>query len=451
MAQKIHFIGICGTGMSAVAILLKEMGWRVTGSDANFYPPVSTYLEQSEIRFFRGYRKENIPSDVEIIVIGKHAELTPELNEEVRAAFEMRAPIKSFAEVLGEVTQGRENIVVVGSYGKSTCAALLAWCLESAGKEPGYVIGAIPLTPNQSSAAGKGKQFIIEGDEYPAANWDNSSKFLHYHPSHLLLTALAHDHINIFKTVEDYRAPFKKLIAQLPADGLLVACSDGNGVRETLKSFDRETIFYSADNTASAWRGENITYGEITSFDLIGKGQNIIRLSTELLGKHNLENIVGVAALLLSREIITAPQLQEAILTFKPPQRRLNKLSDASVIPAYEGFGSSREKAMSAIDAIRLHYPTKKLVVLFEPHTFSWRTREALPWYDTVFAKADRVLIYKPPLHGSQPDQLELREIVDRVKAGGIDATGFESAVAGMDILEDTLDTQSVEIGRAHV
>src|SRR5258708_2073834 len=162
MAQKIHFIGICGAGMSAVAILFKEMGWRVTGSDANFYPPVSTYLEQSEIRFFRGYRKENIPSDVEIIVIGKHAELTPELNEEVRAAFEMRAPIKSFAEVLGEVTQGRENIVVVGSYGKSTCAALLAWCLESAGKEPGYVIGAIPLTPNQSSAAGKGKQFIIE-------------------------------------------------------------------------------------------------------------------------------------------------------------------------------------------------------------------------------------------------------------------------------------------------
>src|SRR5258708_33988043 len=98
MAQKIHFIGICGTGMSAVAILLKEMGWRVTGSDANFYPPGSTYLEQSEIRFFRGYRKENIPSAVEIIVTGKHAELTPELKEDVSGAFDIRAPMKSFAD-----------------------------------------------------------------------------------------------------------------------------------------------------------------------------------------------------------------------------------------------------------------------------------------------------------------------------------------------------------------
>src|SRR3989344_8343376 len=138
MTARVHFIGICGAGMSAVAMILKDLGWYVTGSDDNFYPPVSTFIEEAGIPFSKGHQKENIPSDVDLFIIGKHAGLTPEQNPEVKAAFESGKPIKSFAQVLGEITKERKNIVVAGSYAKSTCTALLAWCLEYAGKDPGY-------------------------------------------------------------------------------------------------------------------------------------------------------------------------------------------------------------------------------------------------------------------------------------------------------------------------
>lgn len=441
--KKAHFIGICGAGMSAVAILLKEIGWTVTGSDANFYPPVSTYLEESKITFFKGYSRGNIPPDASIIVIGKHAQLTPEQNEEVRAAFEMGVPVKSFAEILGEVTQDKENIIVAGSYGKSTCTALLAWCLEYGGEDPGYVIGAIPGTPERSSAAGRGNFFIIEGDEYPSANWDDSSKFLHYRPSHLLLTSLAHDHLNVFKTVADYRAPFKKLMSSLPPHGLLVACADGDGILETLNDLNIKAILYSATDPEAPWHIDNVSYGETTSFDIFHADQKISRISTGLLGRHNIENILGVSALLLTRKALTVEELEKAVKEFKPPQRRLNKISYSTKIPAYEGFGSSREKAISAISAMRLHYPTRNLIVLFEPHTFSWRAREALSWYDTVFTGADKVLIYKPPSHDAEPAQLQLEEIVRQVKGQGIDVDGFESPDVGYGLLGDALTEKS--------
>ena len=379
-----------------------------------------------------------------MIIIGKHAELTPELNEEVCAAFDSKVPIKSFAEVLGEVTEGKDNIVVVGSYGKSTCAALLAWCLEYAGKHPGYVIGAIPTTPATSSAAGQGTLFVIEGDEYPSANWDASSKFLHYHPSQLLITSLAHDHINVFKTVFDYRTPFKKLLSLLPAGGLLVACGDGDGIRTALDELDRPTILYSAEDSNCSWYAKNISYGETTTFDIAYKGTITAHVTTELLGRHNIENIVGAAALLLTGEYITAQELTDAIRKFKAPQRRLNKISDKTRIPMYEGFGSSRDKAVSAISAMRLHYPSRNLIVLFEPHTFSWRTHEALFWYDTVFSGSDRVLIYKPPSHGAQEDQLSLEEIVSRVEKQNISVSGLESPTAGRTLFEEAITENSV-------
>src|ERR1700742_5325159 len=134
--SKAHFIGIAGKGMSAVALLLRQMGVRITGSDEGFYPPVSDYLRNETIPFAAGYRKENIPDDADVIVIGKNAKLVPESNAEVRAAMESGKPVRSFADLLHDLTAGSEPVVVAGSYEKSTCNALLAWCLKSAGKDP---------------------------------------------------------------------------------------------------------------------------------------------------------------------------------------------------------------------------------------------------------------------------------------------------------------------------
>jgi UDP-N-acetylmuramate: L-alanyl-gamma-D-glutamyl-meso-diaminopimelate ligase len=425
--MKYHFIGICGAGMSAVAKLLNDEGHTVTGSDEGFYPPISLYLEKHHIPCATPYKKENIPDDVDAIVIGKHAKLTKEDNVEVAHAFSLGKKIESFPEVLARITKDRERIVVAGSYGKSTCSALLSHILESADKNPGYFIGAVPLTPKSNAEIGTGKEFILEGDEYPSLNWDSTSKFLYYHPKEVLLTALAHDHVNIFATHEEYIAPFLKLLEEVPEDGLSVVCLDEVTIQKHLSTLPgKHIVTYGLTHTA-LWSASDIQYGETTSFTLTKNGESVIRLTTTLLGKHNIQNCIGVSALLLETKKITPEELQKTLATFKGIVRRLDKKSEKTTIPLYEGFGSSVDKARSAIDAIKLHFPEQKLLILFEPHTFSWRNRGALSWYDTVFAGADEVLIYKPPEHGSAThDQLSLTEITERVKSSGIVAIPFE-------------------------
>src|SRR5215469_10964862 len=161
--SKAHFIGIAGKGMSATALLLREMGVQITGSDEGFYPPVSDYLKHEKIAFAAGYRKENIPEDADVIVIGKNAKLVPESNEEVRAAMNSGKLIRSFADLLHDMTANSEAVVVAGSYGKSTCTALLAWCLRSAGKDPSWFIGEITNGFDRHAYLGRGPTFVLEG------------------------------------------------------------------------------------------------------------------------------------------------------------------------------------------------------------------------------------------------------------------------------------------------
>ncbi len=208
--------------MSAVALLLREAGYEISGSDEGFYPPVSDYLERAHIEFAHGYKKENIPADADLIVIGKNAKLVAQSNEEVKAAFESGIPIKSFPDILEELSKDKETLVVAGSYGKSTCTALLSWCLMHAGKDPSYFVGEITKGFDAHARLGKGETFVLEGDEYPSANWDERSKFLHYNPKNVLLTSATHDHVNIYPTHEDYLKPFIQLIGIIPTEGVLV-------------------------------------------------------------------------------------------------------------------------------------------------------------------------------------------------------------------------------------
>lgn len=440
--KKAHFIGICGAGMSAVAKLLVDCGWQVSGSDDNFYPPVSEYIKKHEVNFKKGYKSDNIPLDANLIVIGKNADLTMEKNEEVRTAFSLDIPVKSFPEVLKDLSRRNKNIVVAGSYGKSTCTALIAWCLRCAGKDPSYFIGAIPNTPTESSQKGGGQVFVLEGDEYPSSNWDSSSKFMHYHPSHLLLTSLSHDHFDIFKTHQEYIARFTELLSLIPKYGLIAACADGDAVTETISKLKLKgrTVFYSIKTNAS-WRIKNLTLSETSSFDIYNNSMPIVNVNTQLLGIHNIENILGVGALLLSLKLVKPSQFAEAIASFKAINRRLDKKSDKTSIPVYEGFGSSYQKARASIEAIRAHFPDKKLVVLFEPRSFNWRSREALSWYDDVFSGVSHVLIFSPP--SVSGNQLTLEDIVSRVREAGLSVEGFKSMQEGTKLLEIKVNKKS--------
>ncbi len=443
--MKYHFIGICGAGMSAVAKLLTEKGNIVTGSDEGFYPPISDYLVEHKIPCTTPFSPQNIPEDVDAIVIGKHAKLIPEENEEVKAAFEKGVPILSFPQVLKTLTEGKENTVIVGSYGKSTCTSLISWCLEINHKDPSYFIGALPLTPYTNAHLGNGKDFILEGDEYPSSNWDMTSKFLFLEPTNLLVTALAHDHVNIFPTHEEYLSPFIQLIEQLPKEGKLVMCLDDETIQLKMHDISREVITYGLKHEA-LYRADRIEFGLISSFDLMYANTFVTRITTSLLGKHNIQNIVGVCAILLETGKLSKEELVHGIASFKGIVRRLDRKSEKTSIPVYEGFGSSFDKARSAIEAIRLHFPHRRLVAVFEPHTFSWRNRAALHWYDSVFKDVDQVFMYKPPEHGSTThDQLSLVEITERVQASGSPVIPFENTATGLiELINQTQDNDVI-------
>lgn len=422
--------------MSAVALLLREKGWEITGSDEGFYPPVSDYLVRAGIPFAHGYKKEHIPEDADVIVIGKNAKLVPETNEEVAAALQSGTQIRSFPDVLEELTKDTDNIVVVGSYGKSTCAALLAWCLMQAGKDPSFFIGEITKGLKAHAHLGSGPTFILEGDEYPSSNWDASSKFLHYRPKSVLLTSTTHDHVNIFPTHADYLEPFMALMATTPPDGLVVVSAEPHA-QKIAEHFPGRVVHYARSD---GWHTAHIVYGMPTRFDLMKGEKKIITLETTLLGAHNIENIVGVSALLLERELLTPEELAGGVACFEGVTRRMDLLSPHSLIPVLEGYGTSKEKALSAIAAMKLHFPERRLVVVFEPHTFSWRNRDALPWYDDVFEGANLVLVYEPASQGATTHaQSTHEEIVERIRASGIETFAINTGSEGLELLKQRL------------
>jgi UDP-N-acetylmuramate: L-alanyl-gamma-D-glutamyl-meso-diaminopimelate ligase len=442
--KKAHFIGIAGKGMSATALLLRQMGVQITGSDEGFYPPVSDYLRGENIPFAAGYRKENIPDDADIIVIGKNAKLTPGSNEEVRAAMESGKPVRSFADLLHDMTASSETIVVAGSYGKSTCTALLAWCLTAANKDPSYFIGEITNGFDTHAHRGGGAVFVLEGDEYPASNWDDTSKFLRYNARNVLLTSATHDHINVFPTHEDYLRPFRALLGALPANGCLVANSSEPHARALAGKLECRIAFYALDDRPH-WHADNIERRAETSLDLMRGNEKIVRLTSRLLGNHNIENIVGVSAMLLEKNLLSPSELNDGIRTFQGVKRRMELLSPSSRVPVYEGFGSSYEKARSAIEAAKLHFPKRRLLIVFEPHTFTWRNRAAIAAYDDVFAGAEKIFIFEPASQGAGTHaQLSQDEIVARVRSANYDAEAIVDPKEALQRLDDTLRADDV-------
>lgn len=443
--MKVHVIGICGMGMSATATLLKKAGYAVTGSDVpESYGPPLDLLAHAGITPSLGYTPDNIPADVDLFVVGRNAKLTPEVNDEVRAAFGTGKPVYSFPEVLAQLTEGRHNVVVAGSYGKSTTTTLVAHILRHAGVDAGYFSGGEPSPGDEAlpSAAeiGTPPYFILEGDEYPSAHDDPRAKFLHLNPRDLILTAVVHDHVNVYPTFEGYQEPFVELLASIPDDGLVV-CSDESTAASLALASGKKIVPYGLRE--GIYRAANILYGERTSFTLIKDESPVVDLETELLGAHNIENIVGASAYVLERKLVTPEQLAAAVARFPGVRRRLDNLAPSSSVPVFEGFGSSYEKARSAMDALLLHFPARPLVVIFEPHTFGWRNRANLDWYDTVFLGAREVYIAPPETQGAGThDQLSHEEIMLRARDAGVSVHAYDPD--GVDALAETLDPAAV-------
>jgi UDP-N-acetylmuramate: L-alanyl-gamma-D-glutamyl-meso-diaminopimelate ligase len=440
--MRFYFLGIAGAGMSALASVLASEGHFVTGSDEAAYPPVTTYLDRLGVAYFNGFDAAHVPAALDAAIIGTSAKLHGNDNPEFAEIARRGVPRHSFADYLGRHTQGRENLVVAGSFGKSTLAALIAFLLSQAGRDPGYFIGAAPLDLERNGHSGTDPLFVIEGDEYIVSPEDRRSKFQLYHPRHTLISSLVHDHLNVFPTMASYEAPFSALIAETPRDGLLVCARRYEALHRLTAG--RDVLWYGVA-PGPGYFASDITIGETTSFALNTPSGEKLPLATDMLGLHNVENIVGAAAFLLERGLIEPDALARGARAFRGVARRLDKKTRRSRVPAYEGFGSSYEKARSAIEAIQLHFPRRPLVVVFEPHTFSWRNREALGWYDTVFAGVERALILPPPTYGADTHtQLSQADIVARVRDAGVNALAVADGAAALEALGGAIKGEEV-------
>src|SRR5437762_1983288 len=226
--EKFYFLGICGTAMGAVAVALHERGFRVTGSDENVYPPMSSFLEGKGIAIMEGYRAENIPADAEVVVIGN---AMTRGNPEIEAVLNRKLLYLSLPEVLKNYfLRGRHNLVVTGTHGKTTTTALLTWIMEKAGLKPGYVIGGLPKNLGQGARLNDSKYFVIEGDEYDSAFFDKRSKFIHYLPELLIINNIEFDHADIFKDLDEIKLSFRRLLNIVPRNGMVLVNGDRKSV-----------------------------------------------------------------------------------------------------------------------------------------------------------------------------------------------------------------------------
>ena len=390
--KKVHFIGICGVAMSAVATALWQKGFKVTGSDAGFFPPISTHLTTLGIPYYSGWHVEKMVEGgaPDFVVVGN---ATSSNNPEFLYVKEHNIPFKSYPEAVGEYLIQKNSIVASGTYGKTTSSALLAHIFKHAGKKPSYMIGGLTQDGAPSAAVDTGDWSIVEGDEYSTAKWDKRAKFFHYKPTHLLLTAVKWDHADLYPTEESYFDAFRQLIAGMPQSktataGCIVACIDTETLPKLLKSAKRDFVSYGKDKN-SDYRYERIVSTPTgIGFDIIND-QKTYHIECPLLGAYNAENITGCFAMAHVAGIAPT-DISKAIKTFLGMKRRLEKRYDDTVT-VIDDIAHSPEKAKSVLATLRSIY-NGLIIAVYEPNIGN-RTPQSKPDYVDAFIDADTVVI----------------------------------------------------------
>jgi len=382
--KHIHIIGICGVATSALAIAFHDKGYKVTGSDKGFFPPVSTELEKHKISFYAGWHPENMGKP-DVVIVGTASGTQ---NPETAFAKENNIPIYSFAEAIGEFFVKEYSIVATGTWGKTSSTALLSYILQHAKLNPTYMFGGVSLSHDASAKLTESKYSVFEGDEYKSSPTDTTPKFVYYKPTHLLLSAVSWDHADLYPTEESYFDAFRKLISNIPTTGLLVVNSDNEKVKELVDKTSGKKI---------VWYGKNIadyTYSDIkqTSSGLeftIEYGTEVFKIHSPIIGAFQAENITGCFA--MAHSLGVKPEvIVEAISSFKGLKRRLEKrfVGDVTV---FDDIAHSPEKAGTIVDNLKKIY-NGKVIAIFEPN-IGGRSRESVAKYDNAFKNADVVII----------------------------------------------------------
>jgi UDP-N-acetylmuramate: L-alanyl-gamma-D-glutamyl-meso-diaminopimelate ligase len=382
--KSFHFLGICGTAMASVAAALKERGFKVTGSDENVYPPMSTFLQEKGISSNEGYGAENIPADADVVVIGNAIKRG---NPEVEAVLNRKLLYLSLPEVLKNYfLRGRHNLVVTGTHGKTTTTALLTWIMEKAGCKPGYVIGGLPKNLGQGARLNDSKYFVIEGDEYDSAFFDKRSKFIHYLPELLIINNIEFDHADIFNNLDEIKLSFRRLLNIVPRNGMVLVNGDDPNCVEVAKDCLAQMIEVGFSKNCAQRIRDVACSAEGSRFKL---GDETFEIP--LVGEFNVHN-AAMAAMAARFYDVPKAKIDSAFKSFAGIARRQEVRGEVRGVKVIDDFGHHPTAIAQTLEALRHRFRGNRLWAVFEPRSnttrravFQQQLPDALKLADGVF------------------------------------------------------------------
>jgi len=422
MGQRIHLIGVCGTAMATLAALLKHRGHDVSGSDEHVYPPMSDFLAAERINVLEGYRAEHVAAPPDLVVVGNaisrgNAELEAVLDGGIRYA--------SLPETIRDQwLWDAHSIVIAGTHGKTTTTALTGWLLTAAGADPTVLIGGIARNFGDDGASyrvGKGKAFVIEGDEYDSAFFDKTAKFLKYLPDIAVVNNIEFDHADIYRDLDEVRLAFRRLVNLVPQKGLTLIGVDSPDAA-ALAGQARSRVQTFGLGAGAEWRGLDVSIGASTSFRVQRAGQDLGEFTMPLLGDHNVRN--ALVAIAVGVDLgLDIEQLRKGLAAFKGVKRRLEIVGEARGVRVYDDFAHHPTAVEETLKAIRRSAPGKKVWAIFEPRSASSCRRIFQDDFARALSGADEVVIASV-FRSSLPPEERLSEskLVDDLTADNVRA-----------------------------
>lgn len=405
--SHVHLMGICGTAMASLAGLLKSRGYRVTGSDSNPYPPMSTQLEELQIPVVKGYQRANLTPRPDFVIVGNVISAS---NEEAQELIKLQIPYTSLPKAMGELIIGqRDCICVSGTHGKTTTTSLMSWICEVAGLKPGFLIGGIPRNFSQSFQNPQKNLFVIEGDEYDTAFFDKVPKFIHYKPKHVILTSVEFDHADIYPDFAAVKQAFAKLMRMIPREGSLIVWSGDEAQEESetlaeLRSLTNTAQVFTYGFLKGQYRCEVLEITQTgTRFRVThspGSNSNSNSNSNKILGDFEMPmfgdyNVLNATAAIVQANLlgIEMSVVKKALASFLGVKRRQEILGEPGGVLVIEDFAHHPTAVRETLKGIRSCYPGRKVFAVFEPRSATSRRKVFQKEYGRAFQSADAILI----------------------------------------------------------
>jgi UDP-N-acetylmuramate: L-alanyl-gamma-D-glutamyl-meso-diaminopimelate ligase len=390
--MHLHILGICGTFMGGIAALARAAGHRVTGSDANVYPPMSTQLEAQGITLIDGYGAAQLDLNPDVVVIGNVMSRGMAVIERL---LDSGLPYASGPGWLAaNVLRGREVAAVAGTHGKTTTSSMLAWILQDAGRDPGFLVGGIPANFGASARAGSGAPFVIEADEYDTAFFDKRAKFVHYRPRHLLLTNLEYDHADIYPDLASIQRQFHHLVRTVPASGRITWNSADAALKATLAMGSWTPLTEFAREAQAEWRARLVS-PEGGAFEVLHREAPVGVVRWPLIGLHNVENGLAAVACAAGMGVLPA-QAAAALARFAGVKRRLELRGEEGGIRVYDDFAHHPTAVAITIDGLRRQGGDGRIVAVLEPRSNTMRLGVHREELAEALAAADSVWLFQP-------------------------------------------------------